>query len=216
MTPAAVSAGRPWPLGATLVPGGVNFAVQSAHATGLELCLYAVGGRHETARLPFAERTGDIWHMLVEGVGAGQLYGLRAHGPYEPEAGHRFNAHKLLLDPYAKGWSGRLRWSDALMGYKPGSPRGDLSFDTRDSAFAMPKSVVVEDAFDWGDDRPPQTPWSQTVIYEAHVAGADHGASGAADRAARHLWRAWPSGDDRPSAPPWHHCGRAVAGSRLV
>lgn len=169
MTSVAVSAGRPWPLGATPVPGGVNFAVQSAHATGLDLCLYSSGGRHETARLPFAERTGDIWHMLVEGVGAGQLYGLRAHGPYEPEAGHRFNVHKLLLDPYAKGWSGRLRWSDALMGYKPGSPRGDLSFDTRDSAFAMPKSVVVDGAFDWEDDRPPLTPWSETVIYEAHV-----------------------------------------------
>lgn len=165
----AVLPGTPWPMGASLVPGGVNFAVFAAHATGLDLCLYSPEGRHETARIAFAERTGDIWHMTVTGIGAGQLYALRAHGPYEPEAGHRYNPHKLLLDPYGRGLAGRLRWSDALMGYKVGSPRGDLSFDTRDSAFAMPKSVVVDGAFDWEDDRPPRTPWSDTVIYEAQV-----------------------------------------------
>jgi glycogen operon protein len=157
-------------MGASLTPDGVNFAVFSANAAALDLCLYAAGGRHEVARLPFADRTGDIWHIHVAGARAGLQYGLRAHGAYEPEAGgHRFNPNKLLLDPYAKAWSGRLRWSDALMGYRVGSPRGDLSFDARDSAFAMPKSVVVGSDFDWEDDRPPLTPWSDTVIYEAHV-----------------------------------------------
>lgn len=165
----SVSAGLPWPMGATVTPSGVNFAVFSAHATGLDLCLYAPGGRHEVARLPFRDRTGDIWHIAVEGARPGLQYGLRAHGPYDPEAGHRFNANKLLLDPYARGWSGKLRWSDALMGYRVGSSRADLSFDNRDSAFAVPKSVVVDDSFDWQGDRPPLTPWSDTVIYEAHV-----------------------------------------------
>ena len=165
----SVQSGLPWPMGASLTPGGVNFAVFSANATALELCLYAPGGRHEVARLPFRDRTGDVWHLHVEGAGPGLNYAFRAHGPYEPEGGHRFNPHKLLLDPYARGWSGKLRWSDALMGYKVGSPRADLSFDTRDSAFAVPKCVVMADDFDWEDDRPPLTPWSDTVIYEAHV-----------------------------------------------
>ncbi|GAB1480699.1 glycogen debranching protein GlgX [Paracoccaceae bacterium] len=156
-------------MGASLVPGGVNFAVFSAHATGLELCLYAPDGRREVARLPFADRTGDIWHIEVAGIGPGQAYGLRAHGPYEPERGHRFNPNKLLLDPYARGLTGRLRWSDAVMGYKIGAARGDLSFDPRDSGFAVPKALVVDTAFDWQGDRPPLTPWSDTVIYEAHV-----------------------------------------------
>ncbi len=164
-----ISAGQPWPLGATLLPGGVNFAVFSAHATGMELCLYTPDGRREVQRLTFSQRSGDIWHMQVAGVGAGQLYGFRAHGPYAPEEGHRFNPHKLLLDPYGKGIAGRLRWSDAMMGYKVGAARGDLGFDTRDSAFAMPKSQVISGDFDWGDDHAPQTPLAKTVIYEAHV-----------------------------------------------
>ena len=165
----AAGAGRAWPMGASLVPGGVNFAVFSAHATALDLCLYAPDGRREVARLPFADRSGDIWHMEVAGIGPGQAYGFRAHGPYEPERGHRFNPNKLLLDPYARGLAGRLRWSDAVMGYKIGAARGDLSFDPRDSGFAVPKALVVDTAFDWEGDRRPLTPWSDTVIYEAHV-----------------------------------------------
>ena len=106
----SVQSGLPWPMGASLTPGGVNFAVFSANATALELCLYAPGGRHEVARLPFRDRTGDVWHLHVEGAGPGLNYAFRAHGPYEPEGGHRFNPHKLLLDPYARGWSGKLRW----------------------------------------------------------------------------------------------------------
>jgi isoamylase len=164
--------GRPWPMGATFDGEGVNFAVFSANAERIELCLFSSDGRKEVARLTFRERDGDVWHIHVAGLMPGTLYGFRAHGPYQPEAGHRFNPHKLLLDPYARQLEGRLRWSDALMGYKIGSPRGDLSFDTRDSAFAMPKSVVVDPSFNWGDDRAPHTPLAQSVIYEVHVKGA--------------------------------------------
>ncbi|MGL6209524.1 MAG: glycogen debranching protein GlgX, partial [Paracoccaceae bacterium] len=163
--------GRAAPMGATWDGGGVNFAVFSAHATGMVLCLFSPGGRAELARIPFQDREGDVWTLYVEGMQPGQAYGFRAEGPYAPEEGHRFNPNKLLLDPYAKGLEGRLRWSDALMGYKVGSPRGDLSFDTRDSAFAMPKAVVVDPSFDWGSDAPPGRAWSETVIYEAHVKG---------------------------------------------
>ncbi len=167
----ATAAGRPFPMGASFDGEGVNFAVFSANADKIELCLFSPDGRKEIARLPFMDRDGDIWHMRVSGLMPGALYGFRAHGPYAPEAGHRFNPNKLLLDPYARGFDGRLRWSDALMGYKVGSPRADLSFDTRDSAFAMPKSVVIDPAFQWGDDAPPLHPLTQTLIYEAHPKG---------------------------------------------
>jgi isoamylase len=163
--------GRPWPMGATVTETGVNFAVFSANADQIELCLFAPDGRKEIARLPLRDRDGDIWHLHVDGLGAGTVYGYRAHGPYIPERGHRFNANKLLLDPYARKLEGRLRWSDALMGYKIGSARADLSFDTRDSAFAVPKSVVMppDPPFD-GANRPNVT-WADTVILEAHVKG---------------------------------------------
>ncbi len=165
------TAGRSWPMGASVDVGGVNFAVFSAGAHLIELCLFSDDGRKEVARLLFTERDGDVWHMRVEGMMPGQRYGFRAHGPYQPEDGHRFNPHKLLMDPYARAYDGRLRWSDALMGYRIGSARGDLSYDTRDSAFAVPKSVVVEDQADWGKDVAPRHSWSETVIYEAHVKG---------------------------------------------
>ncbi len=167
----AVTAGRDWPMGAEFDGDGVNFAVFSAHAEKIELCLFAPDTRREIARLPMTERDGDIWHARVSGLMPGALYGYRAHGPYAPEQGHRFNPNKLLLDPYARAYDGRLRWSDALMGYKVGSPRADLSFDTRDSAFAMPKCVVIDPAFHWGDDVPPHRPWTDTLIYEAHARG---------------------------------------------
>ncbi|WP_267897834.1 glycogen debranching protein GlgX [Pseudotabrizicola alkalilacus] len=165
----AVGPGRPWPMGASLDGDGVNFAVFSAHADLIELCLFSADGRKEMVRLPFRERDGDIWHMHVGGLTPGTVYGFRAHGPYAPEQGHRFNPHKLLLDPYARALEGRLRWSDAVMGYKIGSSRGDLSFDTRDSAFAVPKAVVTDTSFTWGNDTPPRIPRCETVIYEAHV-----------------------------------------------
>lgn len=156
-------------MGASLTGDGVNFAVFSAHAEKIELCLFTPDGRKETARLPIIERDGDIWHIHVGGLTPGTVYGFRAHGPYAPEQGHRFNPNKLLLDPYARALEGRLKWSDALMGYKIGSARGDLSFDTRDSAFAVPKAVVTDPSFSWGNDQPPRTSRIDSVIYEAHV-----------------------------------------------
>jgi glycogen operon protein len=158
-------------MGATLTGDGVNFAVFSAHAEMIELCLFTPDGRKETARLPIRDRDGDIWHIHVGGLTAGAVYGFRAHGPYAPEQGHRFNPHKLLLDPYARALEGRLKWSDSVMGYKVGSPKGDLSYDTRDSAFAVPKAIVVDPAFGWGNDTPPRIPRAETVIYEAHLRG---------------------------------------------
>ena len=165
----AVGPGRPWPMGASFDGDGVNFAVFSAHATEIDLCLFSPDGRKESARVPIRERDGDVWHIHLGGLTPGTVYGFRAHGPYVPEQGHRFNPHKLLLDPYARAIEGRLRWSDAVMGYKIGSPRGDLSFDTRDSAFAVPKSVVNDTSFTWGSDAAPRVPLHETVIYEAHV-----------------------------------------------
>lgn len=175
----ATGPGRSWPMGATFDGDGVNFAVFSAHAEAVALCLFSDDGRKELCRLDLRARDGDVWHIHVGGLIPGALYGYRVWGPYAPEAGHRFNPHKLLIDPYARQLSGRFKRSDALMGYKVGSPRGDLSFDTRDSAFAMPKSVVVgpdsgphsEQGFDWGDDVAPDVALADTVIFEAHVKG---------------------------------------------
>ncbi len=158
-------------MGATFDGEGVNFAVFSAHAKQIDLCLFSADGRKEMARITLPERDGDIWHGHVGGLTPGTLYGFRVQGPYAPEQGHRFNPNKLLIDPYARALEGRLRWSDALMGYKIGSPRGDLSYDTRDSAFAVPKSVVVDPSFNWASDRAPRVPRADTVIYEAHVKG---------------------------------------------
>ncbi len=169
--PDRLAPGRPDPMGATWDGLGVNFAVFSAHAERIDLCLFDRGGRREIARLALPECTDEVWHGYLPEARPGLLYGYRAHGPYEPRHGHRFNPHKLLLDPYVRQLHGELRWSDALFGYRVGAQRADLSFDRRDSAPAMPKCVVVDDSFNWGDDRPPAVPWDRTVIYEAHVRG---------------------------------------------
>jgi glycogen operon protein len=163
--------GLPYPMGATFDGQGVNFAVFSGNAHKIDLCVFDSAGRKELARLPLPECTNEVWHGYLPEAAPGLLYGYRAHGPYEPQRGHRFNPNKLLLDPYAKQLSGSLRWTDALFGYRLNSSKADLSFDRRDSAPAMPKSIVVEDAFNWGNDRLPAVPWSKTVIYEAHVRG---------------------------------------------
>ncbi len=162
--------GSAYPLGATFDGGGTNFALFSAHAEKVELCLFSPQGR-EVARLPLPEHSDEVWHGYLPDVMPGQLYGYRVHGPYAPERGHRFNPAKLLLDPYAKQIAKRLRWSDALMGYRVGSGRADLSQDRRDSAFAMPKAVVVDPTFAWGEDPRPGTAWSDSVIYEANPRG---------------------------------------------
>src|SRR5580698_4940690 len=163
--------GASYPLGANCNAGGCNFAVYAGNAERLELCLFDPSGRTELRRLRMPECTDGIWHSYLPEVKPGQLYGYRAHGPYKPEQGQRYNANKLLLDPYARALAGSLRWSDALYGYRITSPRTDLSFDRRDSAFAMPKAVVTVDRFDWGDDRHPRTPWRYTSIYELYVRG---------------------------------------------
>jgi isoamylase len=169
--PDGILPGQPYPLGATVDDEGVNFAIFSAHATRIELCLFDPSGRREIARYELPECTDEIWHGYLPTLKPGQLYGYRAYGPYRPEEGHRFNPHKLLLDPYAKKLAGQLKWTDALFGYRLHSPRADLSFDRRDSAAAMPKAVVVDDVFRWGKDRMPPTPMEKSVIYEAHVRG---------------------------------------------
>jgi isoamylase len=166
--------GAPAPLGATWDGEGTNFAIFSEHATSVELCLFDHSeDAVERVRIPLVERTDLVWHGYLPDVRPGQLYGYRVHGPYEPERGHRFNPAKLLLDPYAKAVSGSIRWSDAMLGYSMRAPENerDLTRDTADSAGDMPKCVVVESAFSWGDDRRPETPWNRTVIYEAHIKG---------------------------------------------
>jgi len=163
--------GVPTPRGATYDGRGVNFALFSAHATKVELCLFDPSGRRETAKLELPRCTEQVWHGYVAGIGPGQLYGYRVHGPYEPQHGHRFNPNKLLIDPYARQLAGRLRWHDAVFGYRTGAQRGDLTSDRRDSAPMMPKCVVESPEHHWGDDRPPRRPMRDSVIYEAHVKG---------------------------------------------
>ena len=171
MTSLLVQPGRPYPLGPTWDGKGVNFALFSENAEKVELCLFDSTGQHETARVALPEHTDHIWHGYLPEAHPGTLYGYRVHGPYAPQVGHRFNPHKLLIDPYAKLLAGEFRWSDSHYGYRVGSGREDLSFDRRDNARSMPKCVVVEQAFTWGDDRRPATPWSDSVIYELHVRG---------------------------------------------
>lgn len=166
-----VRPGSPYPLGATWDGRGTNFAIFSAHAEKIELCLFDRFGRRETDRIVLPEVTDDVWHAYLPEVVPGQVYGYRVYGPYEPERGHRFNNNKLLLDPYAKRITGHFVWTDAHFAYRTRSARADLSFDKRDNSRSMLKAVVVDDAFTWGDDRSPRVPWHDTIIYEAHVRG---------------------------------------------
>jgi glycogen operon protein len=169
--PARLDPGVPYPLGATWDGLGVNFAVFSANAEQIDLCLFDPAGHKELARLPLPECTDEIWHGYLPGAHPGTVYGLRAYGPYQPQNGHRFNPAKLLIDPYAKKLTGSFRWADALFGYRTHSNRLDLSLDKRDSAPAVPKCVVIDEAFDWSRDARPDVPWPETIIYEAHVRG---------------------------------------------
>ncbi len=164
--------GKPYPLGATWDGEGVNFALFSEHATAVELCLFdGPEAVKESQRIRLEEQTDQVWHAYIPGLWPGQHYGYRVHGPYAPHEGHRFNHHKLLIDPYAKSIAGTIEWSDAMFGYRIGNPKADLSFDTRDNAANIPKCVVVDQAFTWGGDQHPKTPWDRTVIYEVHVKG---------------------------------------------
>ena len=164
--------GKPYPLGASWDGEGTNFAIFSENATRFDLCLFEDGlVASEEIRLPLREVTARVWHAYLPGVGPGQAYGYRVDGPFDPTRGHRFNPAKLLLDPYARAFVGRFDWSAPLFGYPLGHPDQDLVRDDQDSARGMPKSLVVDPTFDWGDDRPPSTPLSRSVIYELHVKG---------------------------------------------
>jgi isoamylase len=163
--------GFPYPLGATWDGAGVNFALFSEHSTGVELCLFDETGHSECARVALSEYTDHVWHVYLPEGRPGQRYGYRVHGPYDPRRGHRFNPAKLLFDPYAKAIDGTVRWSDLLYGYPVGHPDADLTRDDRDSAGGVPKSVVVDTAFDWEGDQLLRVPWHDTIIYEIHVKG---------------------------------------------
>ncbi|MCO7552487.1 glycogen debranching protein GlgX [Metapseudomonas otitidis] len=166
-----ITEGHPFPLGATWDGLGVNFALFSAHATKVELCLFDSKGERELERIELPEYTDEIWHGYLPDAHPGLIYGYRVHGPYEPDAGHRFNPNKLLVDPYARQLVGRLRWSESLFGYTIGHPDADLSFDERDSAPFVPKSKVLDPAFTWPEQKPVRVPWDSTVIYETHLRG---------------------------------------------
>jgi glycogen operon protein len=151
----------------------VNFALFSENATKVELCLFnSIEDTQDTHRIELKEHTDMVWHGYLPDVRPGQLYGFRVHGPYDPKNGHRFNPHKILLDPYAKAIGRDLKWDDSLFGYCIGNGDADLAMDARDNAAFCPLASVIDTAFTWGDDRPPRIPWHKTLIYEAHVRGA--------------------------------------------
>ena len=169
---ARVRPGRPLPLGAHWDGAGVNFAIWSEHGTAVDLCLF--GGAdpaREVDRIALRERTDHVWHAFVPSAGPGLRYGYRVHGPWNPAAGHRFNPAKLLLDPYARAFSGAAAPSNTVFAHRAGDFTGEFTPDDRDDAVDVPKSVVVDPAFDWADDRHLRTPWRDTILYEVHVKG---------------------------------------------
>ena len=163
--------GRPYPLGATWDGAGVNFALFSANAQRVELCLFDAAAAHEVARIDLPACTDQVWHGYLAGARPGFIYGYRVHGPYQPAQGHRFNPHKLLIDPYAHAFAGAFRWTDAHYGYHAGHAQDDLPLYEQDNAADMLKCRVVDPAYAWQDDRAPRTAWADTVIYETHVKG---------------------------------------------
>jgi len=172
MTSVRTFLGYPYPLGATWMGNGVNFAIFSEHATGVELCLFDnIEDTEENIRIPVTEQTDQVWHVFLPDARPGQLYGFRVSGPYDPERGLRFNSSKLLLDPYAKAIAGEVSWADEMFAYVVGDKKEDLAQDFRDDAWGVPKSVVIDTAFDWQGDRRPGIPLHDSVIYELHVKG---------------------------------------------
>src|ERR1700759_4297187 len=166
-----IAEGLPYPRGATWQGNGTNFAVFSANASKVEVCLFDETGTKELERIELPEHTDQIWHGFLADVKPNTAYGYRVHGPYEPEAGHRFNPNKLLLDPYACEHIGQLQWNPAVFGYQM-ETADDLTFDERDSAPYVPKCIVVDPSYEWSGDRVQRKiPWDDAVIYEAHVKG---------------------------------------------
>ncbi|MFI4994513.1 MAG: glycogen debranching protein GlgX [Hyphomicrobiales bacterium] len=166
-----VESGDPLTLGASFDGKGTNFAIFSAHADRIELCLFGADGARELERVTLPEYTNEIWHGYLPDIGPGTLYGYRVHGPYEPAQGHRFNPNKLLIDPYARSLCGEIKWSAASYGYLVASEDKDLTFNEDDSAPFMPKCRVVDQAADWSGDTLPRIPWDRTIFYETHVRG---------------------------------------------
>ena len=172
MTSVRTFLGYPYPLGATWMGNGVNFAIFSEHATGVELCLFDnIEDTEENIRIPVTEQTDQVWHVFLPDARPGQLYGFRVSGPYDPERGLRFNSSKLLLDPYAKATAGEVSWADEMFGYVVGDKKEDLTQDFRDDAWGVPKSMVIDTGFDWQGDQRPGIPLHSSVIYELHVKG---------------------------------------------
>ena len=170
-TSSRIAEGQPFPLGATWTGHGVNFALFSANATRVELCLLDETGSREIERIALPEFTDEVWHVFLPDLNPGAIYGYRVHGPYDPPAGHRFNPHKLLLDPYAKAHVGALRWHPAVFGYTLDHPDADLSFDKRDSAPYVPRCRVVDQTFSWHFPLRERVPREQAIVYETHVRG---------------------------------------------
>lgn len=161
--------GDPYPLGATWNGKGTNFAIYSEHATQVELCLFDAEGQE--TRLPLTELNNYVWHGYLPGIGPGQRYGFRVHGPYEPEKGYRFNPHKLLIDPYAKAVDGEIKHGEEIFAYPLDSEELDLAFSDPEDAHLVPKAVVVNPSFDWQGDKLLRIPEHDTIIYEMHVKG---------------------------------------------
>jgi glycogen operon protein len=181
-TSVKTSAGRFYPLGATLSPDGVNFAIHSRDARGVLLCLFDASGEEPSQVIRIENRTKHVWHVFVHGLRAGQLYGYRVLGDFDPRRGLRFNENKLLVDPYAKALTGKGANRDNLhLAYDPASADRDLSFDARDDASVVPKAIVVDDGFEWNGDSAPDVPFEKLVIYEVHLKGfTAHPSSGVA------------------------------------
>jgi len=174
-------------------------SIFSEHATAIDLCLFeSVKARSEAQRIALVEQTDMVWHAYLPGVRPGQLYGYRVHGPYEPEAGHRFNPAKVVIDPYAKAVARAVRWDDAMFGYRIGDPAADLSRDDRDSAAFAPLAAVIDLAFPWGRDQPPRRPWHETVIYEQK----HNDANGEDNRDGENHNLSWNCGVEGPSDDP--------------
>jgi len=172
MTPIKTWLGYPYPLGATWLGNGVNFALFSETATSVDLCLFdKVDAAQENIRIPVTEQTDQVWHVFLPDVKPGQLYGYRVNGPYDPAHGMRFNSSKLLLDPYAKAIAGEINWSDEMFGYVVGDNLEDLARDFRDDAWGIPKAVVIDNSFDWGEGKRPAIPLHRSILYEVHVEG---------------------------------------------
>ena len=171
MTKARPWPGKPFPLGATFTAEGTNFALFSAHATGVDLCLFDANHPLREERIRMVEHTDQVWHIFLPGLPGGQRYGYRVYGPYDPPRGHRFNPSKLVLDPYARAIEGPIDWSDKMFPYVMGNPQEDFLRDFRNDAPDMPKCLVVDDRFDWGDELRPHIPMHETVFYELHVKG---------------------------------------------